>query len=259
MQSSDSGGVTFFIPCLNEEGNVGRAIDNIVHIMKDVGGSYEILVVDDASADGSVAEVKGRQERYPEAHIKSIQNFITRGLGRNYFIAAQRAREKYFMMVCGDAAEPAETIRAIVSLKGQADAIVPYFGFHEKRTLARRILSRTFTLMVNLISGYRLTYYNGPVLHKTENVRMWFAETAGFGYQAELLCRLLDEGIVVKEIQVSNSDRITGATKALKLGNFLSVTNSLFHIGLRRLERFTLRLSGGKTQRRPPHLYKKVD
>jgi len=99
------------------------------------------------------------------------------------------------------------------------------------------MLSWLFTLLVNLLSGHRLKYYNGPVLHKTENVRMWFSETAGFGYQAELLCRLLDEGITVVEVQIANSDRERGFSKAFRFTNLLSVANTLFHILLRRFEK----------------------
>lgn len=239
----EPGTITFFVPCLNEQGNVGRAIGRIVEVMADVGGPYEVLVVDDASTDGTVADVEACRARYPAVPIRLVRNRFRRGLGRNYFIAAQRARGEYFMLVNGDAAEPVETIRAIVAAKGKADAIVPYFGANETRTLARRVVSRTFTALVNLLSGHRLRYYNGPVLHRTENVREWFAETAGFGYQAELLCRLLDDGITVHEMQVANSNRERGASKAFRLVNLLWVANTLFHILLRRLERAAFRLS----------------
>ena len=236
-ETSQAGGVTFFVPCLNEEGNVGRCIDRIAQTMKEMGGAFEIIVVDDASTDGTIAEVEGSRRRHPDVRIELIRNPFTRGLGRNYFVAAQKARHEYYMMLSGDASEPPETLRAILSLKGQADAIVPYYGWKESRTFLRRVLSGSFTFCVNLLSGHRLRYYNGTVLHKTENVQLWYAETSGFGYQAELLCRLLDEGISVKEIQVTNSERQRGGSKALRPKNVLSVSNSLFHIGLRRLVR----------------------
>tara|TARA_B100000315_G_scaffold256461_1_gene302430 strand:- start:164 stop:892 length:729 start_codon:yes stop_codon:yes gene_type:complete len=228
--------VSFFVPCLNEEGNVGRSIDTIVEVMSQVRNPYEILIVDDASSDGTVDEVLHSCKRYPGTRIEIIRNRFCRGLGRNYFIAAHRATNEYFMLVNGDAAEPMESIRAILEHAGEADAIVPYFGINETRTLPRKILSATFTYCVNLLSGHRLKYYNGPVLHKTENVWMWFSETAGFGYQAELLCRLLDEGISVREVKISNSDRESGFSKAFTIRNLLSVVNTLFHIFLRRLE-----------------------
>ena len=237
MESLGDGSVTFFVPCLNEEGNVGRAIDTIVEVMRSRADTYEILVVDDASVDKTVEEVLSRQESYSEVSVKLIQNRFCRGLGHNYFIAAHRASGEYFMLVNGDAAEPAESIRRILALRGQADAIVPYFGLNETRTRPRRALSWGFTRLVNLLGGHRLRYYNGPVLHQTENVWSWFSETAGFGYQAELLCRLLDEGITVAEVQISNSDRDSGFSKAFTLRNILSVANSIFHIALRRLER----------------------
>lgn len=247
------GSVSFFVPCLNEQGNIGRAIDRVVGVMRDVRRPYEILVVDDASTDGSVAEVAAHAARSPEVPIAVIRNRFCRGLGRNYFLAAHRARGEYFMLVNGDAAEPAESINAILDHAGEADAVVPYFGLQESRTLPRRMLSAAFTCLVNLLSGHRLRYYNGPVLHKTENVRLWFAETAGFGYQAELLCRLLDEGISVVEVQISNSDRESGFSKAFTLRNLLSVANTLFHILLRRFEQVAFRaLKPVSTPETPP-------
>lgn len=244
--------VSFFVACLNEEGNIGRAMDTVVEVMRDFKNPYEILVFDDASADRSVAEVMDRCRRYPGTRIQLIRNRFRRGLGRNYFLAAQRARGAYFMLVNGDAAEPPESIRLILSRLGEADAVVPYFGLKENRTLPRRSLSWSFTFLVNLLSGHRLKYYNGPVLHRTENVRDWFSETCGFGYQAELLCRLLDDGISVAEVQVPNSDRQTGFSKAFTVRNLFSVANTLLHISLRRVEKILFRLVSREETRRGP-------
>lgn len=248
MGQAIAGSITFFVPCLNEEKNVGRALDTIVELMEELGKPYEIIVVDDASVDSTVDVVLERCQRYPQARIALIENPFCRGLGRNYFIAAQRASGEYFMVVNGDAADPVEAIRVILSYMGKADAAVPYLGSNDTRPLGRRLLSRTFTFLVSLLSGHRLKYYNGPVLHKTENVRMWFSETSGFGYQAELLCRLLDEGISVVEVQMVTNVRDQGASKAFKIGNFLSVSNTLFHIFLRRLERLSIRLLSPPTK-----------
>jgi glycosyltransferase involved in cell wall biosynthesis len=242
MREVEEESVTLFVPCLNEERNVGLTVDNIVQVMRDFRFPYEIIIVDDASSDGTVREVLERIERYPDVRFNLIRNRFCRGLGRNYFIAAQRASCENFMLVNGDAAEPSEAIASILSHVGEADAVVPYFGLSETRTIPRRILSRTFTFLVNLLGGHDIRYYNGPVLHKTDNVRMWFAETAGFGYQAELLCRLLDEGISVVEVQVANSDRERGASKAFTIPNLLSVANTLFHIFLRRMQRVAFRV-----------------
>jgi glycosyltransferase involved in cell wall biosynthesis len=235
--SLGAGGISFFVPCLNEEGNIGRSIRTIIEVMRQIERPFEVIVVDDGSVDRSIDEVDECRRQHPSVTVQVVCNRFCRGLGRNYFIAAHRAAGEYFMLVNGDAAEPPESILAILRHVGEADAVVPYFGARESRTPMRRLLSTAFTAMVNRLSGHRLRYYNGPVLHKTENVRLWFAETAGFGYQAELLCRLLDEGITVTQVQITNSERERGASKAFRLTNLLSVANTLFHIALRRVER----------------------
>ena len=256
MSAQERGGrpsLSFFVPCLNEEGNVGRSIDAIVEAMERCDYPYEILVVDDASTDGSVAEMLGRCERHAHVSIKLLRNRSRRGLGRNYFLAAHHASGEYFMLVCGDAVEPPPSIRQIIAHLGEADVVVPYFGARETRTLPRRVLSRTFTALINLLSGHRLRYYNGPVLHRTENVRAWRSDTSGFGYQAELLCRLLDQGASVVEVQVANSDRNRGFSKAFTPDNLLSVANTCIHIFLRRLEREWQATRFIREAKEPPH------
>ena len=222
--------VTFFVPCLNEEGNVCRTIDTIAEVMAGRRESYEILVVDDASGDGSVAEVLDRRRRHPDLRLELVRNAAHQGLGVNYDKAAQLANGVYFMMVCGDAAEPPETLRRILDRLGRADMVVPYFGSWDARGPLRRAVSQVFIHLINLFSGTRLRYYNGPVLHRTVNIRRWGGTTYGFGYQAELLCRLLNEGMSVIEVQIANNARCCGGSKAFTRKNLISVMGTCWRI-----------------------------
>jgi len=227
--------ISFFIPCLNEEDNIGKTIQSVVDVMKNMNMKYEILVVDDNSSDNTIEKVMEEIDKNKEIKINFIENTVTRGLGRNYFLASHKVMGKHYMLINGDAAETNETIRDIVNEKGNEDMIIPYFGKNDTRVLFRRFLSNTFTFLVNLLSGNKIKYYNGPVLHKTENVRTFRSETVGFAYQAELICYLLNENTTYLEIQVENSDRETGVSKAFTIKNILSVGNALFHILLRRI------------------------
>ena len=66
-----------------------------------------------------------------------------------------------------------------------------------------RLISRTFTRLVDLISGYRLNYYNGCALYRRYHVMRWAPYNYGFGFQADLITRLLDEGASYVEVPVS--------------------------------------------------------
>lgn len=231
--------VSFFVPCLNEEGNVGRTLATIEAACATVGIRHEVLVFDDASTDGTRDEVVDYAVGHPRQSIRLIRNARSRGLARNYVDGAYLAHGRYYMLVNGDHAEPVETLVAVLRLRGQADIIIPVFQGNDRRTCFRRLLSRTFTRLVNLVSGTSVGYYNGVVLHLRYNVMRWHADTDGFAYQSEIITRLVQEGSSFKEVVVANSDRVVGASKALTLKNLLAVCHSVAQIGFRRL-RFAL-------------------
>jgi hypothetical protein len=61
--------------------------------------------------------------------------------------------------------------------------------------------------LINLASGYRLSYYNGTPLYLRALVMRFHVECTGFGYQAEFLTRLISEGMTYKEIPLVAYDR----------------------------------------------------
>lgn len=230
--------ITFFVPCLNEAGNIGPTIQNIVAVMREFRFSFEILVFDDHSEDSSRDEVRQMIASHRAANIRLIENNRRFGLARNYCDGAYEARGRHYMLVNGDNAEPPSAIRAIVKELGRADMIIPVFVLGDNRTLSRRVISRTFTRIVNLISGNQIKYYNGPVLHRRFNVMRWHADSDGFAYQAEIITRLLQEGATYLEVVIENTDRQLGSSSALTLKNFLAISHSLFQISMRRLRSF---------------------
>lgn len=242
--------VTFYIPCLNEEENIAATLETVFEAVKAFPYRCEIIAVDDGSRDSTLEILKAKAASNPPVPIRIVENSENKGLGYNYFAAAFQARGEYYMLVNGDNVEPAATLRAILAQKGQADMVIPHFGKKDRRGWNRRLVSWLFTAIVNTLTFNRVRYYNGPVLHRTENVRRHHAETVGYGYQAELLCKLLNDGKNYCHVLVQNSDRERGFSKAFSLGNILSVSNSLFHIAFRQFVRFVWVAFGFKKQKK---------
>jgi glycosyltransferase involved in cell wall biosynthesis len=234
--------LTFFVPCYNEAGNIRATVDTILTAMHGSTVSYEILMCDDSSEDNTKEIIDSIIIDNKSSRLRLVANDINRGLGFNYFRCAFLAHGKHYMLINGDNVEPSEAIKRIVHLLGKRDMIIPYFGKEDKRSLFRRSVSRFFSFLINVLGGHRVYYYNGPVLHQTDNVRFFRSETHGYGYQAELICRLLHENISYEQVAVPNADREWGFSKAFSIGNILSVCNSLFHIFVRRLEYASVKL-----------------
>ncbi|MEM8929995.1 MAG: glycosyltransferase [Acidobacteriota bacterium] len=231
--------MTFFVPCLNEENNIGPTLETLAEVADDLGLRSEILVFDDASTDETAARVREFADREaargPRVAVRLFENSRTMGLGFNYVEGAFQGRGTYYMLVNGDHAESRDALVAILEHRGEADMIVPFFDERDVRGWRRRAISRTFTGIVNRVSGFRLRYYNGPVLHRRELVMRWHPDSQGYAYQAELVTTLLRLGTTVREVQIANQDRESGVSKAFTIQNVLSVGHSLLQIALRRL------------------------
>ena len=105
------------------------------------------------------------------------------------------------------------------------------------KSAQRRSISKLFTLLVNLITGYKLRYYNGSAVQLRYNVMRWHPSSYGFGFQADILSRLLDEGATYMQVKSFGNDRKGGASTALNTRNILSVGHTLLELAIRRIRR----------------------
>lgn len=234
--------LTVVIPCLNEEPHIVPTLNEVVAAMEQLQYTYEILVIDDGSSDRTAERVEEYSHAHPDLPIRLHRNPRNRGLSRSYVDGAFLGRGKYYRMVCGDHTEPAETLVAIFRQLGSADMVIPYHSAVEGKPALRRFFSHLYTNLVNTLSGYRLHYYNGCALHLRYNVMRWGPYSFGFGFQAELITRLLDEAATFVEIPVlASHEEKSGRNSALNLKNFLSVGHTLLEVLLRRVRRRTFK------------------
>ena len=231
--------LTFFVPCLNEEERVVPTVKTIQEAMRCFPYSYEVLIVDDGSSDRTLEVAEQFRASHPEMSISIHRNPRNLGLSRSFVDAAFRGRGRYYRLVCGDNVEPVESMATILGMLGKADIVIPYYPVLPGKSRTRTAISRTFTLLVDLVSGYRLNYYNGCALYRRYHVMRWAPYNYGFGFQADLITRLLDEGASYVEVAVSGFHLTKERGRsAITLRNFVSTGHTLFEILLRRIRRF---------------------
>ena len=226
--------VSIYIPAYNAEKTIKDCINSVINQSEKFD---EIIVIDDNSSDKTFETVDKFSISNSNLPIRIIKNKYNMGLGRSYIDTAFVAKGNYYMLVNGDNAEPGETIYKIITNIGHADMVIPYFGNSDSRKLNRVIISKLFTFLINLISGYSIKYYNGPVVHKRYNVMRWSPDTHGFAYQAEIIVKVLDEKGTYKEVEIKNYDRQEGISKAFTIKNIFSIGHSILQIFLRRLRK----------------------
>lgn len=231
--------ITVIVTCYNEEALITDTLTNVTGALEEAGCSYEVIVVDDVSKDNSAARVRDYMQTYPAYPIRLKANERNRGLATNYIDAAFEGRGKYYRLCCGDDAESKEVLTEVFRHIGKADMVIPYQIQNEivGKSIFRKLLSNTFTELVNLISGYKIKYYNGLAIHLRYNVMRWHPSSYGFGFQADMITRLLDEGASYVQVPSSSIDRKGSASAALTVRNVLSVGHTLLEMAIRRLRR----------------------
>lgn len=227
--------LTIFISCYNEAEFIVATIETVIEAAREAALSFEILVIDDGSRDNSRQLVAEFIAAHPAENIILRANRTNKGLAQNYMDGAFLGRGKYYRLICGDNAEPKESILAVFNAIGKADIIVPYYTSSEGKSARRRLISRTYTALVNLVTGNKLHYYNGLAVHLRHNVMRWHPNTRGFGFQADILCLLLDIGFSYLEVPIITIEQRRGGSNALTFRNFLSVGHSLVEIANRRI------------------------
>jgi glycosyltransferase involved in cell wall biosynthesis len=227
--------LSLFVACYNEEEGIVPTLETVVAAADEVGISYDVVIIDDCSTDRSVEAILAYLRAHPDLPITLYVNEVNQGVGANYAEGAFRCRGRYYRMICGDNVESKDNLVSIFRRIGEADMIIPYPADTTFRGPFRRFVSWSFTALVNLLSGYRIRYYNGLAVHFRYNVMRWHSNSHGFGFQADLITRLLDLKATYVEIPVYPNERAAGTTKAFKFRNICSVGHTLLEIWLRRL------------------------
>jgi glycosyltransferase involved in cell wall biosynthesis len=211
--------LSIFVPAHNEAMNLGGAVQDIVAAAEARGDEYEILLVDDGSTDGT-AEVAARLAQH-NPRIKVIRHATKQGIAAGYRAALAQTTLQYFSFLPGDREVRAASIQAIFKAVGSADLVVPYHANQEARAWHRRVMTWMSTAMLNALFGYRLRYYQGPVVYPTHLARDLPVTSRGFYFLTEMLVQALDRGCSYVEIGLMHQERAFGKSKAVTLSNIL--------------------------------------
>lgn len=227
--------LTLFVSLYNEEEYIASTLDTLRGTLVELDLTYEIIVIDDVSKDGSVEVVRRYIKDHPDDNILLRVNERNLGLAQNYLDAAFMGKGKYYRLICGDNSEPAESLKELFKHIGETDILIPNYVVNEGKSSYRMFLSHAYTKIINTISGNNIRYYNGLAVHLRYNVLRWHPNTRGFGFQADIICMLLAQGFTYKEIPMTGIDHEEKKSTALNARNILSVFHSIVDIFIRRL------------------------
>jgi polyisoprenyl-phosphate glycosyltransferase len=112
--------VTVVLPALNEVGHIGAEVERITEALEASPYSFEILVIDDGSTDGTGDVVDGKP------YVRLMRFPTNRGSGTARRIGTQQARGRYVVWTDADMTYPNERIPELLDIlqTGRAQQVV---------------------------------------------------------------------------------------------------------------------------------------
>jgi dolichol-phosphate mannosyltransferase len=220
--------VSFIVPALNEEKVVEQVICEIFSNVNRLIQTYEIILVDDGSTDhtGQIMDALASEL----AHVRVLHNRPNIGLGASYQRGFREAKYDYVMMLCGDGGLPASSLPPIIEKIGTADIVIPYMtNLKSIKTPLRYFISRAYTQLLNHLSGYTLNYYNGLPVHRRRLLDSTVMTSSGFGFQGEILVKLLKSGHSFVQVGVLGGET-TNKSSVFRPRNLASVTKTVLKL-----------------------------
>ncbi|MBU1230496.1 MAG: glycosyltransferase family 2 protein [Proteobacteria bacterium] len=232
--------ITVLVTCYNEAEFIAATIEAVLDALNNAGVSYDVIVMDDCSSDNSFEVIQKYLAERADPQVRILRNDQNQGLAANFVMGAHLGRGKYYRLCCGDNPDTTEALTDIFRHAGKADLVLPYQPQDEVtgKPAHRKIISKTFTWLVNLLSGNKIRYYNALPVYRRFHVLRFPPVSYGFGFQADIVTRLLDEDITFMQIRhLGSTDRKPDSSTALSMRNLLSVIHTFIEILIRRVRR----------------------
>ena len=112
-------GFTVIVPCYNEYESISNVIESLIISLKDAG-TYEVIIVNDGSTDGSADILTEVVQRHPQ--VKVVTHAVNRGYGAALKTGIRHASAELLVITDGDGTYPNDRIPELLELAQTADA-----------------------------------------------------------------------------------------------------------------------------------------
>ena len=198
--------VTVVLPALNEVGHIGQEVDRITAAMKESPYSFEILVIDDGSTDGTGDAVEGRP------FVRLMRFPVNRGSGTARRIGSQEAYGKYVVWTDADMTYPNERIPELIDIleTGRAQQVV---GARRTEEGTHKLLRVPAKFMIRRLAEY-LTATEIPDLNsglrafkRADALPYLGLLPTGFSCVTTITLSFLSNGLVVEYMPIDYAQR----------------------------------------------------
>ena len=197
------------IPAFNEADNLPEVVPELVRTLEAMAVTYEVLVIDDGSKDGSRSVIAKLEADHP--HVRSFRH--RRNLGKAAALSNGFARSEGRIVVMMDADgqdDPAEIPRLVSALNEDVGLGRGRRQLRNDRFI-KRTTSRLYNRVTSIVTGVKGADFNSGLKVMTRDA---VEQLDIYGELHRYIPVLVAwEGFSVEEVDVNHRSRLHGSTK----------------------------------------------
>lgn len=200
--------VTAVVPAYNEEESLAPTVAAVTAKLRELGKSYEVLIVDDGSTDRTpqiAAELAAG-----DPGVRAITHECNRGPGSGVVTGIGQAAGEWVIFIPADLAMDLADLRKYFDAAVDADVVVGLRSDRRDYSLARKVVSLVNISLVRLLFGMRVRQFNYIHLYRRKVFEQIEIESRGVFLSAEILVKARDLGFRLVEVEIGYVPRSGG-------------------------------------------------
>lgn len=211
MAAEPTPSLSVVVPLYNEEGSLPHLIEQLLAALRPLGRSFELVLVDDGSRDGTAAVLRDQVERIPEL----VAVLLRRNYGQTAAMAAgfDASRGELIVTLDGDLQNDPADIPLLLELmeRDQLDLVSGWRHRRQDNRISRLLPSLLANRLIARVTGVRLHDYGCSLKAYRREV---VADMNLYGELHRFLPALAYiEGARIGEVQVNHHPRRYGQSK----------------------------------------------
>ncbi len=201
--------ISLVIPCFNEENTLEACVNRVLEVP---GINFEIIIVDDASTDGSLGIARRLEEKHPQVQVLSHSK--NQGKGAALRTGFKKANQDFIAVQDADLEyDPMDLKKLVAPLaEGYADVVL---GSRFLSTEPRRVLyfwhalgNKFLTCLSNMFTDLNLTDMETCYkVFKKEVIQNIDIQESRFGVEPELVAKIARMRLRIYEMGISYKGR----------------------------------------------------
>lgn len=209
--------VSFVFPMFNESENIAGTVKRAVALAGELSDDYEIVVVDDASTDGSgdIVDKLAAQD----GHIKSLRLKENARFGGALSRGLKTASKDIIIYTDSDFPAKEEDIKKALDLLDGADVVTAYSLVIKDASLKRIIMSKVYNFLVQVLFDLHIRDINsGLKIYKKKAIEGLELKSRSPFVDVEIFAEAAKRGMAIKQYGLIFDLRTGGRSSIARAG-----------------------------------------